>query len=288
VITTAWAGLAVGSIYVLTALGYNLVFVTTGVFNFAQAQFMMVGTFIAYWTAVELRVPVILGFVLGAAIGFTLGAVEERVAIRPVMGRRGHGELVTTVGVGVALDGLAAVLWGNSPLAVPFFGSQTSLNLFGGQVLPVEVTLIVAALVIPGAIALWKRFSLTGITSMAVAEDRRSAILRGINVPRFSLVAVASAAALAGMLGPITAPKTFAVYNLGDSLAIYSFVALAIGGYGSVIGSVIGGFVVGLASVESARYMGAPYADIMVFGILVVVLLWRPTGIFGAKAGRVV
>jgi len=285
-VTVVLAGLSTGAVYVLTALGYNLVFVSAGVFNFAQAQFIMVGTFISYWAAAQLHVPVLVGLPLGLLIGFALGAVEEIVAIRPVRSFGGQAELIVTLGVGVVLDGLAYRIWGSQPLAVPFFGSSRVLTVLGGKILPVEVTLIAVAVVAALALAAWTRFSLTGMASSAVSEDGVAAAARGIDIRRFSLVSVAVAAGLAAALGPVIGPKTYAVYNLGDQLAIIAFVCLAIGGFGSYVGVLLAGMGVGLAESVGALYLSPPYGDLIVFAMLLTVLLIRPSGLFRSAAVR--
>jgi branched-chain amino acid transport system permease protein len=286
--TVLWAGLSTGAIYVLAAIGYNVVFVTAGVFNFAQAQFMMIGTFVAYWVSAQLRLPVAVGFAFGAAIGAAIGLISERVAIRPVRGLGTHTELVTTVGVGIALDGLAYLIWGSQPLAVPFFGSSRVLSVISGRTQPLDLVLIAAALVVPLGLAAWSRWSLAGLASRAIAEDRQAASARGIPVARFGTIAVTAAAAFAGMLGPLVGPETYAVYTLGDQLAITAFVALAIGGFGSYVGAMVGGLAVGLIQAEGARYLNANYGDLLVFGVLLAVLMIRPAGLLRSAYSRAV
>jgi branched-chain amino acid transport system permease protein len=284
--TVILSGLAVGSLYAITAVGFNVVFVSAGLFNFAQAQFMMVGVFVAYWTSAQLHLPVELGFPLGAVIGFSLGALEDKVAIRPVMGKGAHAELVTTIGIAIVLDGVASVIWGTEPLQVPFLGSTRSLNVFGGYVTPVQLVTIGVAVLVPVAAELWSRHTLTGLASRAVSEDRSAAMVRGINVRRFTFWSVALAGAFAGALGPIVGPQTYAVYNIGDTLAITSFVALAIGGFGSYIGAAIGGFAIGIIEQVSVRYFSATYQDFFVFALLLLILMIRPSGLFRTHAAR--
>jgi branched-chain amino acid transport system permease protein len=287
-VTVFFTGLAVGALFVLTAVGFNLVFVTTGLFNFAQAQFMMVGTFAAYWTASELHLPVALGCLFGAVIGFLLGVVEEQVAIVPVMRSGPQNALVTTIGFGVVLDGVASVIWGTQPLGVPFFGPTRPFTLFGGAVLPVQVVMVGVAVVVPLGMELWSRGTLVGLASMAAAEDREAAMVRGVNVRRFSLWAITGAAAFAGLLGPLIGPQTQAVFDLGDSLAITAFVVMAVGGFGSYVGAMVAGFVVGVVEQESVRYLSAVYQDLIVFGLLVLVLMIRPAGLFRSHVKRAV
>ncbi len=285
-VTTLWSGLATGAVYVLTALGYNLVFVTAGVFNFAQAQLVMVGTFVAYATTSQLHWPIGLAFVLGAAAGLCVGAVEERLAMRPIAGRGAHGELVTTIGVAIALDGLAELVWGSQPLSVPFLGPSSSFALLGGRVLPDQVALVAAAALLTAVLLCWSRYTLTGIACLAASEDRQAAMLRGVNVRRFTFLAVAVAGGLGALFGPLIGPDTFAVYNLGDSLVAFAFVALAIGGFGSYGGALVGGLGAGVIQAFSEYYLGANESDLILLAVLLLVLSVRPAGLLARPSVR--
>jgi branched-chain amino acid transport system permease protein len=287
-VTVLLSGLSVGALYALTAVGFNIVFVTSGLFNFAQAQFMMAGTFVAYWTAAQLHLPVAWAVLIGAGVGLVLGLIEERVAIRPVQRFGPQNALVTTIGFGVILDGVASVIWGTQPLSVPFFGSIKSISFLGGQVVPVQLVMIAVAVVAAVTMEVLSRTTMVGLASMAAAEDREAAMVRGINVRRFSVWAVAGAAAFAGALGPLVGPQTFAIYNVGDTLAVTAFVVMAVGGFGSYVGAMIAGFVVGIVEQESVRYFSAVYQDLFVFVLLVVILMVRPAGLFRSHVSRTV
>jgi branched-chain amino acid transport system permease protein len=281
---TIWSGLALGAIYALVALGYQVVFVSSNVFNFAHAQLIMLGTFVAFWGFVTLKLPTVLVFLLAAVIVAAVAVVEERIAIRPVRGT--EGQLVTTVGFATLIDGVTQVIWGGQPLQVPFFGPSKVLDIFNGRVFPVELVLMGVALVFTGAFVLVSRGSMLGIAMLAVSEDREAALMRGINVRALAIGAFAVSGAAAGLLGPIVGPKTFAVATLGSALALKGFVAMAIGGFGSAPGALIGGFAVGLIESESGRYLGESYSTLMVFTALLVVLLLKPTGLFGHARER--
>ncbi|HEX3947078.1 MAG TPA: branched-chain amino acid ABC transporter permease, partial [Acidimicrobiales bacterium] len=178
--TLIWSGLALGAIYALVAVGYNIVFVSSGAFNFANAQLIMLGTFVAYWGLDVLKLNVGLVFLLSAAIVAAVAGLEERIAIRSVRGV--EAQLVTTVGVATLLNGVTSVIWGGEPLEVPFFGSSTVKEVLGGRVFPVELWLIGVAIVLSGVLWLFSRKTLLGTALLAVSEDREAASLRGINV----------------------------------------------------------------------------------------------------------
>jgi branched-chain amino acid transport system permease protein len=285
---TIYAGLSVGVIYVLVGVAYNIVFLATSVFNFAQAQFIMLGTFVAYTLMVQFHLPWPVVIVAGAGLGALLGIVEERVAIRPLQGLGFHGELVTTLGVAVLLDGLAVILWGSLPLPIDFFGPNSAVTILTGRIYPVEVALIGIGIGVAVGAELYSTRTVLGITNLATAEDRVAARLRGINVQRLSLFAFALAGAICMGLGVFVGPKTAATVDLGDNLAIKGFVALAIGGFGSQKGALVGGLAAGLAEALAARTLGADYQNLVVFLLLLLVLLVRPTGLFGEREQRVV
>jgi branched-chain amino acid transport system permease protein len=284
--TVIWAGLAVGAIYAITALAYTIVFVPSGTFNFAQAFFVMLGTFLAYTTLVTWNLPVVVAVLVCGAMAGAAGYLEERIALRPIRGKGSHAELVTTVGAGFVLTGISQLVWGTSPLTVPFFMSNSSIDALGGRIRPNDVILIVLAVVLAGGLWLFSRRSIIGLASLAAADDPDAAQLKGINVTRLSGLAVVAACALSGLVGPLIAPKTFAITSLGSSLVIVAFVAVVLGGFGSFIGAALGGFLMGLIEALGGRYLGVNYGNILILGVLIAVLLLRPNGLLGASANR--
>lgn len=285
--TTVWVGLATGAIYSLVAIGYNVVLLASGTFNFAHAQLLMVGTFLAYTGAVVLHLPIVLTLLFGAAGVGLVALLEERIAIRPLLGRSdAHGALITTVGAATILDGLAAVIWGREPLTVPSILPDRPLTLLGGTVRPVDLALIVFALLVGIGVHLWSRYSLLGLASLAAAEDRQAASARGINVRLLGTGAFVLAGVIAGVFGLLVGARTYAVFDLGHSLALLGFVAIAIGGSGSQLGGLIGGFATGLIYAFAARYIGAQFPQIVVFCVFLLILFLRPRGLFGTAVER--
>jgi branched-chain amino acid transport system permease protein len=277
-VTLVWGALALGAIYAIVAIGYNVVFISSKTFNFAQAQLMMVGAFVAYSGLVSWNLPWLVVLLIAGAIVAVVAGIEERVAIRPV--RDPHNILVTTLGVSILLDGAAQLIWGTEPLTVPFIGGSKAVTVIGGRVYPVELALIALAIVLVVGIELLSRRTKYGMALLAIAEDREASELRGINVRALALAAFVASGLLGGFVGLFVGPETFAVSTLGASLALKGFVALAIGGFGSFPGALVGGLVVGLVEIWSARFLGGDYVHLMIFGLLVLVLMVRPAGLF--------
>jgi branched-chain amino acid transport system permease protein len=285
--TTVWAGLSVGALFALVAIGYNVVLLASGVFNFAYAQLVMLGTYLTYVGLVTLHAPLFVGILFAAAAVGLVAVVEERLAIRPLAGRHDtQGTLITSIGVAILLDGLVLKIWGAQPKTVPDPLSSTSLHLLGGTVEPSDLVLIAAVIVIATGLHVWSRKTRAGLASLAAAEDRDAAMARGVNVRRLTIGAFAVAGLIAGLLGVLVAARTYAVPTIGDNEALTGFVAIAIGGSGSQMGGLVGGFVVGLVYAFAERYTNADWPDIVVFGVLMVVLLSLPRGLFGGAAER--
>jgi branched-chain amino acid transport system permease protein len=285
-LTTLWSGLSVGAVYALVAIGYNVVFISSGVFNFAQATLLTLGTFFAYLGAVILHLNPVLTIAMAAVGCLLVSVIEERVAIRPLSGKLSRAELVTTVGAASLLEGVIALIWGTTPLQVPIFGTAHVLTIFGGRIVATSFALIIFAVVLAAALHVWYRYSISGLASLAVAEDHVAAMLRGINVSRRSIIAFAMGGSIAGLAAILVAPQTFAVSNLGGTIGLTAFIGFALGGSGSILGGTIGGLVVGIIQQEVARYFGSVYINSVLYAILLVALLIMPNGLFGRSAVR--
>lgn len=283
--TTLWTGLSTGALYALIAIGYNIVLLSSGVLNFAFAAMVMVGTFIAYWSAVTLGLPVLVAVLIGAVVVGLLAAAEERLAVRRLLAQHRHlTALIVTIGVSILLEGLAQVIWGREPLRVPGLLPDNTITLFGGSILPNDLLLIILVLIIGLTLHFATTRTIFGLAALATAEDDGAAGARGIDVKRISLIAFTLAGVLAGAVGAIVGVHTYATYDLGNSLAILGIVAIALGGSGNQLGGVLGGFATGLIYTYAARYLDASWGEVVVFAVLLFVLLVRPTGLFQTAA----
>lgn len=284
--TLLLSGLALGAVYALVAVGYNVVFISSKSFNFAHAQLIMVGAFVTMTATVTWSLPGWLVVLVATSVVGLLAAVEERVAVRPVPDT--HSQLVTTLGVATLLNGATQLIWGSEPRTVPFIGSDEITSFLGGRVYPVEIALIVLAIVMVVVLSLLAKRLMVGLALVGISQDPEAAQLRGVDVRKLAFGAFVLAGVLAGLAGVFVGPKTFAVTTLGLSLALKGFVALAIGGFGSLYGGLIGGFVVGVVEQFAARYAGSEFSNLSVFLILIVVLMVKPNGLLGRSHERVV
>ncbi|MFC5751326.1 branched-chain amino acid ABC transporter permease [Actinomadura rugatobispora] len=289
--TTIWTGLAIGAVYALVAVGYNITMAQSGVFNFTQGQIMVFSCFFAWFMMVDLDLPWWAAAIAGAVACGLIGLLVELLAIRPVVARHGahgHAVLVTTVGAFVIILGVLAATWGRTPKSLPFFGGTETVTLLGGKLAPVDIWLVALAVVAALAMHLVSGRTAWGLSGRAATDNPDAARAKGVNVTALRTTAFMLAGGLGGLLGPVIAPKVGVSVSIGVSLTIYGFVALALGGFGSYLGCLVGGVAVGLVQAFAGRYFGAEYPPLILFGLLVMILLVKPTGLFGHRGLRVV
>jgi branched-chain amino acid transport system permease protein len=184
------------------------------------------------------------------------------------------------------IDGIVSKVWGSQAKPIPEPIPGNAVHLFGGIVGRNDLLLIGLVLVVGIGLHVWTKKTVAGLASLAAAEDAEAAQARGLNTKRLALAAFAACGAIAGLFGLVVGAKTYATPTLADSLALYGFVAIAIGGSGSQIGGLIGGFVVGLSYAIAERYTNTDWPQIIVFGVFLLVLLTRPRGIFSSAVER--
>jgi branched-chain amino acid transport system permease protein len=284
--TTIWSGLSVGALYGLGGLLFTIPLVRTGIINFAQAFYVILGGYVAA-ELVGRGWPWLAVLVALLVVGGVLGGLQELLTVRPTKGRHDTA-LVTTLGMGIAIEGFIIAYWGPNPMALSFFGGDKAFTLFGGFLQPVDLWLIGTCIVAAVALELAGRYTRWGVSGRAAMLDQTAAMLRGIDIPRMRTFAFSFGAALACALSLLAAPKTGIQFGGGLHLAVFSFAALSIGGFGSFIGTMLGGFFIGLVEAFASRYLGVDYVALLIFAILCTVLVLRPQGVFGQRHLRTV
>ena len=287
-------GIRGGSIYALIALGFVVIHSVTGIINFAQGEFVMLGAMLcvsvyhselaplSHWSPASKMVLAVFLAVVGTTL---IGAILERLAIYPA--RRGPvvALIIITIGATIAIRATALIVWGTRPYFVPAFTTlameDVTLRL-GGLIVKAQsfwIWGVVAAVLV--ALAIFFERTIVGKALRACAINRRAAQLMGINPSRMSLLAFSLAAALGAMGGMVMAPATRPTYDMGLMLGLKGFVAAIMGGLLSYPGAVVGGLVLGVVENIGAGVTSAGYKDIIVFVILVLILLFRPRGFIG-------
>jgi branched-chain amino acid transport system permease protein len=289
VIQVALSGLTTGAIYAVIGVSYNIIFGAAGILNFPQGAFMMSGAMMAAWLYDEHGWSPVLALIVAMLVGALLGAIEERIAVRPATSK-GHaiGWVVATFGFAIVLQaGYALALGPDTRIVKPIVSN--SPHHIGGAVFSYQQLLIIGVAVVVGvALHQFYRRTRIGWALTAIAKDPEAAAIWGFPFNTIGLAAFAFSAALAGMIGFFAAPLTGADPSMGFSYTLSGFVAATVGGIPNIGGAVIGGFALGLLDAIVVHQFGAPYQNAFVFGVLAVVLMTRPNGLFGRSAARVV
>jgi branched-chain amino acid transport system permease protein len=279
------SGIALGMIYALVAFGYSITFSTSRTVNFAQGEFLMLGALVGLTVDAHWHLGYLAALAAAALAGVALGILLERLAIRPAL-RTGSpvAWVLATVALGIVARNVAERIWGTDDYPFPApFGTEP-LRLGAVRILPQELLVIGAAALIMAGVEAVRRGSIWGKAVTAVAADKEAAALAGINVPAVITTSFVVSSAIAAVSGVLVAPLTLAGPTLGVLLGIKAFAVAIVGGLQSGVGVVVGGLLIGLAEQLTARYISTGYKDTPGFILLILILLVKPSGIFGKRS----
>jgi branched-chain amino acid transport system permease protein len=287
-LTVIYAGLSTGAVYALVACGINLSFLPSRIFNLAQAQTVMVGAVLSVTLVVSLKLSWPTAVAGALAVGGAVGLATERIvnSRSNVSAATTHTFLVSTLGVGIVMEAIVSIVWGNDARSLPFPVGDHPFALFSGRLRPAQVGVIALALLLVLVYERGFRFTSFGLRYIAAAEDRDASEVLGVNVRRVVTRSFVFAGAFGGLTGFVVAPLTLAHPQLGSLLLIKAFVVLAIGGFGSQRGALVGGAVVGLCEALTAYQVGGQYSNFVTFLLLIITLGIRPAGLFGSPKPR--
>ena len=281
------SGVSIGAVYAAVALALVLIWRATRIVNFAQGAMLMITTFIAS-AVINSTGSYVVGFVVALATGLVLGAVVERLVIRPVEGGPPLNSVIVALGLYSLLVAVAGMIWGNTPRAFPAAFSLRGYTVGGTTLLftPNDTFIVLVVLLVAGLLALLFRFTGLGLQMRAAAFAPEVARLLGTRVGRMFTIGWALAAVAGSLAGVLVAPSVFLGPNSFDPILVSGFVAAVLGGLDSPPGAVIGGIVLGLALSYVSGYEGSALAPLAALLILVGVLMVRPTGLFSAAKER--
>lgn len=280
------SGLLLGGVYGLVASGLSLVFGVLRVINFAHGAVMMLAMYATYWLFVLGGVDPYLSMVLTAPLFFVLGVAIQKVVIEPNRSSAEHNQLLLTLGLALFFENLALVLWQGDFRTVKVSYSGASFML--GDAL-VEVPRLIAsagAVLVAGALFAFLRLTDVGKALRALAEEPEGAALVGINVPRIRAASFGLGSACVAVAGALITPFFYVAPDVAESFNIMAFVVVVLGGMGNLVGALAGGFIVGLAESLGAAFLPGSLKLLVVFAIFILVLLFRPQGLFGGSRGR--
>lgn len=279
-------GLSLGSVYAIIALGYTMVYGIAKMLNFAHGDVIMVGGYISFIATVELGLPWYISVLSAMLVCTVLGILIERLAYKPLRNAASLAVLITAIGVSYLLQNIALLIWGSAAKSYQSLITLPAVVLFDGDLVikSEAIVTILVCVVIMIALTIFTSHSKMGKAMRAVSEDKGAALLMGINVNTTISVTFAIGSALAAIAGillcssyPLLMPTT------GSMPGIKAFTAAVFGGIGSIPGAMIGGLLLGIIQILGTAYISSELSDAIVFAVLIIVLLVKPTGLLGKK-----
>ena len=280
------SGIALGSIYALLALAIVLIHKATEVVNFAQGEMAMFGTFMAYVLVKKLGLPLPLVLLLALPLGLILGGVTERLAIRPMAGSPPVNLLIVCIGLWMIFHYGAGWIWGYDPLSFPSLLPTEPLVVYGVYISPNSLAVMGISLMLMAALFLFFEYTKTGTGMRAASMNRKAAQLMGIRVSRVSTMCWMIAGAISLIMGMLVAPIIFIDVDMMVSTLIKAFAGAILGGFNSLPGAVLGGFIIGVLDNLIGAYISMAFKESFSFLVIVGVLMLKPTGLFGQLKSR--
>lgn len=279
-----FTGITLGATYALAALGFSIIYNASGVINFAQGEFIMLGGMLAAFL-LGLGLPLPIAIVCAVAAAVLIGFIVAKSAIEPARGADVTTLVIITIGVSMVLRGIVEATMGKGGHTLPPFSGDKPIVVGGATVLPQSLWVVATTLVVVAALALFFERTRTGKGILATAHNRLAAQLVGVDTRRVLSVSFGLSAALGAIGGILITPIANTSYDTGVMLGLKGFVAATIGGLGSGVGAIAGGVALGLLESMTAGYVSSAYKDAAAFVIVLVILLVRPRGMFGAATG---
>lgn len=280
-------GISLGSVYAIIALGYTMVYGIAKMLNFAHGDVIMVGGYVAFCTTSYLGWPVVPSILLSIFVCMVLGIVIERLAYKPLRAATSLAVLITAIGVSYFLQNVALLIWTSNPKVFPNMVTLPSLVIGELQISSVALVTIAACIIIMIVLTLFTNKTKMGKAMRAVSEDKDAAQLMGINVNATISLTFAIGSGLAAIAGvllcsayPTLMPTT------GSMPGIKAFTAAVFGGIGSIPGAMLGGILLGIIEIFGKAYISTQLSDAIVFSVLIIILLVKPTGLLGKKVNE--
>ncbi|MFO1322227.1 MAG: branched-chain amino acid ABC transporter permease [Burkholderiales bacterium] len=283
-LTVIVAGLASGALFAVTALAYNVMFSTSKVLSVTTGHLAMLGGVFGAWFVTELGWPPAVALIAAVAVGATFGVLTDFIAIRRVLSRSDeHLWLLSTLALATMVQQAVGLWWGTEPKPFPRLLPQDFAAGLADQKywLPIATALVAAV-----GLELFYKRTMFGKLFVAMSEDAFAARARGIETDRIRALSYAIAGGLGALAGFAAGQLTFAFFALGLTLTLNGFVALAAGGLGSNVGALVGGAALGLLNAFTSYWIGGEYQNTVSVGLLMLVLLVKPEGLFGARNVR--
>lgn len=277
-----FSGITVGAAYALAALGFTIIYNTSSVINFAQGEFIMLGGMLsAAMLAAGLPLPIAIALAI-VATGI-VGLIVEKLAIEPAKNAEVVTLIIITIGASLTIRGLVQVWLGKGNHALPPFSGDSPIQILGASLMPQSLWVLGVALVIVLILGWFFGTTRLGKAMLATSYNKLAAQLVGVNTKVILLLSFGLSAVLGAVGGIILAPITYTSYDIGIMLGLKGFVAAVLGGLGGGVGAIAGGLILGIAEAMAAGYISSSYKDAVPFVLILLILFFRPGGLFGAK-----
>jgi len=279
------SGLATGCIYAMVALGFVLIFKATDVVNFAQGEFIMASGFMSYTLLIRYGLPYWLVLVLTIPLSGVMGVVLERIVVRPILDAPIFSIVIATIGASTVMRSSAGIVYGYDVLPLPTFFSKDPIHLGILSFTRMDVGVIGSSLLIMAVLYVFFQYTKTGTAMRATAQSQIAARLMGVSVHRIFSVTWAISAGISGIAGVLIAPIIYLDPNLGI-IGVKAFAGAVLGGFGNIPGAIVGGMLLGVLENLSGYFFNAGIKQISTYILLILVLIVKPSGLFGAAAIR--
>ena len=281
------SGLAVGCIYSLIAMSYSLIFRSSGVLNMGTGEFVMLGGMVGYSVITSMTSNYFLSIITSMFVIGLISYLSNTLIFHPIRKRGGQDihVLIASIGILLALPQIAALIWGAEPLSYPSDISHAQVSIGSANISGMSFLVIISSIVIMVAFQIFFRFTRLGQAMRAIADDHTMSQLLGINNKKYIALIFLIAGGLTGIAGVLLSPIYYASYSIG-MIGTLAFAAAVLGGFGNMLGAVIGGILLGLVEAFGGTLISSQFRDLILYSILILVMLFRPTGILGIKQRR--
>lgn len=277
-----FSGVTIGATYALVGVGFAIIYNASHVINFAQGEFVMIGGMGTVFL-LNLGIPIPLAILCAIVLAVLVGLALEKFAVEPARNAEVVTLIIITIGASIFLRGLAQVFWGKEFHALPSFSGDTPFVIANATILPQSLWVLGVTLAIVLALVWFFKYTLLGKAIIATSCNADAAKMMGINTQFILFIAFGLSALLGAIAGIIIAPITFTSYDVGIMLGLKGFVAAVLGGLGSAVGAIVGGLLLGIAEAMAAGYISSDYKDAVPFIIILLILFFMPSGLFGVR-----
>ncbi|WP_258358582.1 branched-chain amino acid ABC transporter permease [Moorella sulfitireducens] len=276
-------GILMGGIYALVAVGLTLIYGVMNIMNFAHGEFLMLGMYISYWAFTLLGIDPYLSVVIAFLILFLIGTLIEKTMIEPVLKGQPLNQLLLTIGISLFLSNMAVFLWSSDNRSLQTTYSNTSFNL--GNIVLHEPRLVafLFAVVISIVLYIFLQKTKIGKGIRAASQHKEGALLVGIDVKKSYMIAFGIGVACAGIAGVLLSPFFYINPTVGAAFSFTAYVIVVLGTMGNFVGALIGGLIIGIAEAIGGIVFMPSLKQVISFGIFILVLLFKPTGLFGGQ-----